>query len=92
MLVNPDRLPCETIDDRSLIEKLTSDSHTFVKGLSFNIRNKPHATASLTDTKPKSAMYILYPDTDHTFHETIQQLAYETRLPAEIGAEQGLPS
>lgn len=82
MLVNENWLPCETIDELSLIEKLTSDKRTFVKGLRFNMRNKPLASALLTDTKSPSAMYILYPDTDPAFHETMEELEHDTRMPA----------
>lgn len=84
MLVNDNWIPFETVDELSLIEKLTADNRSFLKGLRFNMRNKPLASVLLTDTKPPVGMYLLYPDSDPTYLEIIQKIERDTKIPAWI--------
>lgn len=59
MLVDENWLPFEDIDERDLIAELTRTGRSFVKGLRFNVQNRPLANLLLTDLSPAVAMYIL---------------------------------
>jgi hypothetical protein len=84
MLVNDNWIPCETVEELSLIEKLITDNRSFLKGLRFNMRNKPLASVLLTDTKPPVGMYLLYSDSDPTYPEIIEKIERDTKIPAWI--------
>lgn len=59
MLVDENWIPFEDIDERDLISELTRTGRSFVKGLRFNVQNRPLANLLLTDLSPAVAMYIL---------------------------------
>ena len=82
MLVNSDWLPVESIEEFSLLETLTTDSRSFLKGLRFNVRDRPLASALLTDTKPPVGLYLVPPDEDAAFAGIIDELSAQTGIKA----------
>lgn len=82
MLVNENWIPCETLEEYSLIDDLTTQRRSFLKGLRFEVRDKPLASALLTDLKPPVGLYLLYPDSDIIHSDIIEELSAETKIPA----------
>lgn len=58
MLVNENWIPVESLSELQLIDHLTADKRSFTKTLRFNVKERPIASALLTDTTPVCAMYI----------------------------------
>ncbi|WP_037461968.1 DUF1173 domain-containing protein [Sinorhizobium fredii] len=84
MLVNENWIPIETVDELSLIEALTTDNRAFLKGLRFNVRDRPLASVLLTDLRPPVGLYIVSAEADPNNMEIIDELAQQTQIPAWI--------
>lgn len=82
MLVNSDWLPVESIEEFSLIEALTTGNRSFLKGLRFNVRDRPLASVLLTDTKPPVGLYLVSPGQDKAFEGIIDELSAQTGIEA----------
>lgn len=78
MFVDDNWIPIETSDEHDLIHELTQSKRRYVKGLRFNVRHRPIATAMLTDTDPPVAMFIVPPDAEDSYQAMIDELSQES--------------
>ncbi|KIP98782.1 hypothetical protein RU07_21925 [Agrobacterium tumefaciens] len=53
---------------------------SFTKGLRFNVKDRPIATAILTDLKPPGALYIQPADVDDAYSEVLTELEKESGM------------
>lgn len=81
MVTTENWIPVEDMSQFQLIDQLTADERNFTKTLRFNVKNRPIATALLTDVKPACAMYVLPADSDEVYKEIVAGIEAETGMP-----------
>lgn len=74
MVCNEKWIPVEHLSEAELIASLIDQRRPFIKGLRFNVKDRPIASVLLTDTKPHTAMFIIAPDMDID-HANLQEIA-----------------
>ncbi|KAB2720996.1 DUF1173 domain-containing protein [Brucella intermedia] len=72
--------PFEDIDERDLIAELTRTGRSFVKGLRFNVHNRPLANLLLADLSPAVAMYILLAAISDENRVVIDEIIADNRI------------
>nr|AJW30019.1 hypothetical protein pLM19O2_p74 [Ochrobactrum sp. LM19] len=80
MLVDENWIPFEDIDERDLIAELSRTGRSFVKGLRFNVQNRPLANLLLTDLSPAVAMYILPATLSDENRAVIDEMTNDSRI------------
>lgn len=77
MLVNENWIPVESLSELELIDHLTADKRSFTKTLRFNVKERPIASALLTDTTPVCAMYIRPEAADEAYSQILEDMEKE---------------
>ncbi|WCA73016.1 DUF1173 family protein (plasmid) [Agrobacterium tumefaciens] len=80
MLVNENWIPVESFSELQLIDHLTADKRSFTKTLRFNVKERPIASALLTDTTPVCAMYIQPEDAGEAYGQVLGEMEKETGM------------
>jgi hypothetical protein len=82
MTVTENWIPFETIQDKAVIETLTTHNRRFMKGLRYNLpQSRPLACAVLSDTAPQpTALYIVPAEADDDFLAANNRLIEESHL------------
>lgn len=80
MLVTENWIPVESLSELQLIENLTTDGRSFTKTLRFNVKERPIATALLSDTTPVCAMYIRPEAADEAYSQILEDMEKETGM------------
>lgn len=82
MIVTDNWIPFDNVNEKYLLDKLTSHKRSFIKGLRYNLpSSQPLACAVLTDTHPKAtAMYVAPPGASDDYVQTTQTLIAESEL------------
>lgn len=82
MPVTQNWIPYESVTEHALLDHLTSQKRSYVKGLRYNLANsKALASAVLTDTEPATALYLADSDTTR---QAVDDLIAESELPGWI--------
>lgn len=90
MLTTKNWLPVETPEELELVSQLVDGQRSFTKGLRFNVKDRPIATAILTDLKPPCALYIQPADVDEAYSEILTELEKDSGMTAWLwDAEEG---
>jgi Protein of unknown function (DUF1173) len=88
-------IPFETVHDKAVVEKLTEERRSFVRGLRYNLApNRPLACAVTSDTRPKPvAMYVIPPAASDELRGALHSLIEESDLaPWVWDAEEDMPA
>jgi hypothetical protein len=80
MLVNENWIPVESLSELQLIDHLTADKRNFTKMLRFNVKERPIASALLTDTTPVCAMYIQPEEAGEAYRQVLGEMEKETGM------------
>jgi hypothetical protein len=80
MLVTENWIPIESLSELQLIDHLTADNRSFTKTLRFNVKERPIASALLTDTTPVCAMYIRPEVADEAYGQILEDMEKETGM------------
>ena len=86
MVVTENWIPFEHSYDKQLIDALTNDKRSFIKGLRYNLAsNRPLACAVLSDTVSRgTALYIVPPGADGNYQNACDELIAESDLDSWI--------
>lgn len=82
MVVTENWIPFEHSYDKQLIDALTDNKRSFIKGLRYNLTaNRPLACAVLSDTVSRGiALYIVPPGADENYQDACEELITESGL------------
>jgi len=85
MTVTSNWIPFETIHEKAVINALTDNHRTFVKGLRYNLpQTKPLACTVLTDTPNPTAMYIMPIAPEEEFRKAMDALIEDSKMDSWI--------
>ena len=75
MLVDRNWVPFESIDDLELVERLTSNQRSFIKGMRYNLpASELIASILMTDTEHPTPIYIASAGVDDDYYETLNDV------------------
>jgi hypothetical protein len=99
MLVNNQWLPCESRDEKTMLDLLIRERRRFKKGLRYNLSlQRPLASVVLADAGPEPvAMFIVPPNADGDYRAALADLQQSSHTPTWIwetseGPHQAIPA
>ncbi|WP_050009310.1 DUF1173 family protein [Candidatus Glomeribacter gigasporarum] len=81
MLVDENWIPFESIDEKMLINTLTTQKRRFIKGMRYNLPpTHPLASIVITDRPEPIALYITLPDVSDLYRKKLKELIVASHL------------